>query len=86
MNSLFKVTSKKSDFLGRYYTDHRISALIYKLSHVKKNKRILDLACGSGSLSEPFLLADNLFNCTLVDIENKLPNNFFLNKNLYFTI
>ena len=84
MNSLFKVTSKKSDFLGRYYTDHRISALIYKLSHVKKNKRILDLACGSGSLSEPFLLADNLFNCTLVDIENKLPNNFFSKQKFIF--
>lgn len=62
MNSYFKLksNSKKSDILGRYYTDQRIANLIYQLYHPKKSLKVLELGCGSGRLSEPFLLAKDL--------------------------
>lgn len=84
MNSFFKPKSRKSDIFGRYYTDQRISYLIYELTYGKKNKRILDLGCGAGNLSIPYLLADELFDCTLIDIDMKLAKNILTRKNLNF--
>lgn len=86
MNSYFKLksNSKKSDILGRYYTDQRIANLIYQLYHPKKSLKVLDLGCGSGRLSEPFLLAKDLHKCTLVDIEKNLSNSLISKQNLFF--
>lgn len=77
---------KYSDYLGRYYTPENIAFILCQLIGENKNKKVIDLGCGTGNLIKQAQKCWD--NCTYhaFDIDKKAIEEFMLTKNDNITV
>lgn len=77
---------KYSDSLGRYYTPENIAFILCKIMGFHKNKKVLDLGCGTGNLIKQ--AEKNWVNCNYhaFDIDQQATDKMALIKNENITI